>query len=190
MENKINDPSELLLMDQIHWKKLHEIQYWFIENGVAEYYNTRNTDHLVEYVKSNGYSFSVTPAVDRDHMHKGIKHHTWARLVIQSKHIESQMWCFDQIQKNNCIYEYWVIQEWSKGRKYMFKNCEFIISKALSVEDKREIIHRSNRFFSRFVVNSEFTIYFPKRERDIRHLSINEFKEFFDKDDILSLALQ
>lgn len=184
-EEKMNKSTNLLIMDRIHREKLQEIQFWTIKKGVADFYKTRDATPIEDYVRSRGYGIILGPRIDKYHTTtKGEKIHTLARFVIQSKHMFNQVWCLEQVEHKGDIYEYWVMQERTQKRSYnhSFRTCTFMITKAESLQDEREIIHSSEQFFSEYQVSPEFKITFPKKH--IPRLQVWSFPESFQETDM------
>ncbi len=186
-KDALNYEYRLLPMDQIHRKKLQEIQYWSMKKGVAEFYKTRDVSHIAEYVKSRGYGLVLKPQVDKHHTcqvegrYKGQDIHTLVRFVIQQQYMMNELWCLEQVEHNDFIYEYWVMQERSQGRSYehYYRNCTFIITKADGLTGERKILHSSEQFFSTYKIDSGFSINFP--EDKIISLHVGRFPEHFQE---------
>ena len=175
----MNDEYKLLVMDQIHRKKLQEIQYWSMKKGVAQFYKTRDASHIAEYVKSRGYGLVLQPQVDKYHTHEGRKIHTLVRFVIQQKYMINQLWCLEQVEHNGIIYEYWVMQEKSQGRQYSqsYRNCTFMVTRADGLTGEREIIHSAEQFLGTYKISEDFSLVFPKER--ITQLRVYAYPEHF-----------
>lgn len=68
-KSRMNDDSQLLLLDKVHRQELQKVSDWLITTGVGEYYKTRDMTLLTEYVKSKGYGWRVNPGIDEYHTH-------------------------------------------------------------------------------------------------------------------------
>lgn len=186
-KDALNYVYRLLPMDQIHRGKLQEIQYWSMKKGVAEFYKTRDVSHIAEYVKSRGYGLVLEPQVDRREIcepgswYKCTDSYTLARFVIQQQYMMNELWCLVQVEHNEFIYEYWVMKERSQGRNYdhFYKNCTFIVTKAVGLTGERQIIHSAEQFFSTYKIDSESSIDFP--ENEIPALNVGSFPEHFQE---------
>lgn len=158
--------NDLLLMDKIDIKQLYDINIDFIKHGFAEYYKTGDRDYITRSLHNKGYKlYTKTPGIDEHwKTEDGQPVHCLVRITSRSRNVFSDIFCIYQKEYEQSIYEYWMIKQWVVGRSYPYKKCSFIITKALSRKDERNIIHQSKEFFKEYKVDDKFSVVFPEDE--------------------------
>lgn len=138
--------------DQKARKALEESAVWFITEGVAKYYQGIDVKRIEALTQKNGVHLSTSAIIGRDE--------NLATIMMGYYWVRKWVSCFTRLQSDGKIYEYWVIETGSK-RSDVKKEINFIITQANSIKHKREIIYRTDKFFSKFLLPNGEHIAFP-----------------------------
>lgn len=133
---------------------LEDVAVWFIEEGLSEYYKSKDLSvikngvvkrgaHLYAYVSFNkfGYLVSIVPEL------------FWVRSTVT---------CYSRVKTDSgLIYEYWVFDRFGGTRSDVDREIYFAIARSKGLDKKREIIRRTEKFFSEFTTPDGVVIRFP-----------------------------
>ncbi len=141
----------------------------FIEEGLSNFYKDKNMMALEEAVKKSGAHLYTDIAIE--------EHGYLANMIIEYYWVRSVINCYARVNSDN-IYEYWVIDRFGGTRDDVHRTISFLITKTATMNKKRKIIHRSNKFFTEYKV-SETVINFPADNKSIYRLRPWKFPEAF-----------
>lgn len=180
------------MMDKIHFNKLIELSFWFVEDGLGEYYKRKDTEvykHRVgdpKWFINYGDAVWISDYIEQQAYHGGPPeidiNHTLARIRVYFKNLESQTECFLRTTYNGEIYEYWVIKLWKNGSGY--RDAKFILAKAKNIENKRSILKIDKQFFEHYKIDDNFSVVFPKELDVLYRLKAWIFKDNFLNSDL------
>ena len=125
---------------------------WFIEDGLTDYYKGKDLTSIEEHIKSSGAYLPTEIIIEKSGY--------LAEIRLASFWIRSIVTCYSRVS-DDYVYEYWVIKFYSTREDVGQDEIHFLIAKSGGIDNKREIIHRSNEFFSKFTASDGTVIHFP-----------------------------
>jgi hypothetical protein len=150
-------------------KKVLDVGHWFIKEGVSGYYQGRDIAFIEEYAKEHEVHLPTNVIFE--------KHGVFAQIRLSSFWIRSIVTCYSRVE-SDFLFEYWVIKV-DSTRSEPSREIYFLITKSKGKDKEREIIHRSEKFFSGFNISEETAIKFPMDDRSIYHLDPERFPDAF-----------
>ncbi len=72
--------------------------------------------------------------------------------------------------QNGVVYEYWVVDRFGGTRGDVRSEVYFLIAKSEGLDKKREIIHRTEKFFSEYTTPEGTVIQFPLDNKSVYRL--------------------
>ncbi|MBI2412430.1 MAG: hypothetical protein HYV24_04385 [Deltaproteobacteria bacterium] len=131
---------------------MEDASVWFIEKGLSEYYDGKSLKKIAERLEKNGAHLSTSIVIGRnDEM---------AEIALEYYWVGDWVRCYTRKESKGKIYEYWVIKR-SARRDDVKKEIYFLVAAADSLNKKREILHRSGRFFSKYLLPDRSYLNFP-----------------------------
>jgi len=154
---------------------LSESAYWIIQEGIGQYYKEGNNfSSIYNYVTDKGPNFYFT-----DFHNSMDRYLEWT--AIHKYPAVSNIYCFTRIHRNRKVYEYWVFHIGSGRRDFKNWQIRFVITEAVGMKSKRNIIYDSDKFVSSYNINSKVLIFFPiEQVFSVSEIEPWEFKESFE----------
>ena len=150
-------------------KKVLDVGHWFIKEGVSGYYQGRDVAFIEEYAKEHAVHLPTRVLFEELGVH--------AKIRLSSFWIRSIVTCYSRVE-SDAVFEYWVIFLGSTREK-SHRELSFLITKSNGKDKEREIIHRSEKFFSEFSVPEGPVIRFPMDNETIYRLSPWSYPDYF-----------
>jgi len=144
---------------------------WFIEEGVAEYYENKDVNLIRKNIQELGGFVPTTEIVlvDDTVLAKILVDHFWMRSVAT---------CYARVQ-SDLVYEYWTI-EINSSREEPRRAIYFLITKSDGIDKKRDIIHRTKKFFPEYTAPDGTIIRFPlDNDEALYDLNISYYSDGF-----------
>jgi len=126
---------------------------WFIEEGAAEYYRSKDVELIKKQIEEFGGYIPTTEIVLTNSF--GVL----MEILIDDAWMGSVATCYFRVE-SKFIYEYWTIKI-SSSREEPKKGIYFLITKSAGLDKKREIIYRTEKFFSEYTAPDGTVIRFP-----------------------------
>lgn len=145
--------------DRMARANLKKVAFWFVADGIAEHYQGKSIKLLESKIEEFGVYSTRNPGIVIDRKDEKI-----ADLTAESFGWGTYVRCYARI-KNESIYEYWVVE--FGNRHEMPKEIIFLITRAGGMDQSREIIYRSNKFFPAYDVSKDKSIKFPVDDKII-----------------------
>ena len=156
---------------------LEDVAVWFITEGLAEYYKYKDKNiryslaYIEKSVRDRGAYLYAETSID--------KYGYLAHIVPEYMWVTSTITCYSRIAGSDFIYEYWVVDRFGGHRGDVDTEIYFIIARTKGLDKKREIIHRTSKFFSEFVTPKGVILRFPMDNESIHRLNPWEYPEAF-----------
>lgn len=148
--------------DQRARTSLKKVAFWFIADGIAEYYQGKSIKLLDSKIEEFGVYSTRNPGIIIDGKDGKI-----ADITAASFGWGTYVRCYARLESEG-IYEYWVIK--FSNRHKMPRKIIFLTTKAGALDQPREIIHRSNNFFPSYEISKDVSINFPMDDGTIYDL--------------------
>jgi hypothetical protein len=149
---------------------LEEVAVWFIKEGLSEYYKGKDLSYIEEYVKNYDAYLHGEILID--------KNGYLAQIIPNSWWVRSTITCYSRVA-DDFLYEYWVVDRFGGTRTDVDREIYFIIAKSKGKDKKREIIHRTEKFFPEFSTPEGTLIRFPRDNESIYRLRAWKFPDAF-----------
>lgn len=147
--------------DEIARVILEDVAMWFIKEGLSEYYRENDLSPIERFIRDHGAYLVAEISIDR--------YGYLAKLDIGSLWVRSTVICYSRVQ-NDVVYEYWVVDRFGGTRSDVRNEIYFLIAKFEGLNKKREIIHRTEKFFSQYITPEGTVIQFPMDNKSVYRL--------------------
>ena len=131
---------------------LTESSNWIITHGIGDFYKTKNLSGISKHIYERNVSF-VYEGVFKD------EKYFLAKTAIRYAPYGAEITCWQRINYNNMIYEYWTIAYGSKQAIPFIMR--FVIARADTLTDERQILRDAKVFFKEFKIDDKMTIRYP-----------------------------
>ena len=138
---------------------LDECDNWFITEGLSKYYKYNDIQVVLNYFKEKDVVVLYNEIASFEDMYI-------ASILLFEWSIGSRVICFERIESQNRIYEYWTAQRGSKRPDFHQWRTRFMIVEAESVTHPRRIIYESDKFFTEYEIHKGTKIKFPLHQID------------------------
>jgi len=149
---------------------------WFIEEGVAEYYRSKDVELIKKQIEEFGGYIPTTEIVLTDDNTSGL-----VEILVDDAWMRSVTICYtrEQSEQSGVVYEYWTIKI-NSSREEPRRAIYFLITKSDGIDKKRDIIHRTKKFFPKYTAPDGTIIRFPlDNDEALYDLNISYYSDGF-----------